>query len=286
MKKFNILNLFNIQKSLAETVCVGLIFYMALIIIAISIGLALTSFFHTAKSDIPSVISNMFVWSATLMAPLLALLLINTWKYQKAYELKKESIFEILEILARLKYNLVLKQTTIIELKRIKKFAVIKSSYYKFDFSEDEKINKLFFTKKFRIDSIKNDQTNTKEIINIYSKLHRDYAHLNQFFTVLMDDYKKYYSEITSQIEIEKLNYAYEVFHRTYERLKIYQPTDLIHKIIRHIEIPREYEIRPNIDSSTQEIVSYKNIEVMIKSIQSNIELLENKLFLILEDSD
>lgn len=286
MKKNTILNLSNTPKNLAETICLSLIFYMVLVVIAISIGLALTSFFNTQRSDVAAVVSNMLVWSATLMAPLIALLLINTWKYQKDYDLKKESIFEILEILAKVRYGLVLKEETIIELKRIKEFAVIKSSYYKFDFSEDEKINELFFTKKFRIDSIKDDRADTKEIINIYSKLHREYIHSNQFFTVLMDYYKKYYSEIANQIEIEKLNYAYEVFHRNYERLKINQPTDLIHTIIRQINIPRAYEVSSNISSSPSEIVSYNNIEAMIKSIKSDIESLESKLFLILETYD
>ncbi|NNP71285.1 hypothetical protein A7P53_00055 [Acinetobacter defluvii] len=286
MKKNTILNLFNTPKNLAETISLGLIFYMVLVVIAISIGLALTSFFNSERSDVAAVVSNMLVWSATLMAPLIALLLLNTWKHQKDYDLKKESIFEILEILARVRYSLVLKEETIIELKRIKEFAVIKNSYYKFDFSEDEKINELFFTKKFRIDLIKDDQVDTKEILNIYSKLHREYVHSNHFFTVLMDYYKKYYSEITNQIEIEKLNYAYEVFHRNYERLKIDQPTDLIYTIVRQINVPRAYKVFSNIDSSSSEIVSYDNMEVMIKSIKSDIDSLENKLFLILKNSD
>lgn len=75
---------------LAESICLFLIFYMFLFISAFLIGEILNLQFLTDTQAKASVISNMFVWSATLFAPIAALLLINSWKIQKKYEVQKE----------------------------------------------------------------------------------------------------------------------------------------------------------------------------------------------------
>lgn len=75
---------------LAESVCLFLIIYIILFIVSFLIGQILNIQFITEEHNRASVISNMFVWSATLFAPLAALLLINSWKSQKIYEVQKE----------------------------------------------------------------------------------------------------------------------------------------------------------------------------------------------------
>lgn len=89
--KLNSFLSFNLSSShLAETICLFLIIYLALFIAAFLVGQTLNLHFATETQGKASVISNMFVWSATLFAPLAALLLINSWKIQKKYEVQKE----------------------------------------------------------------------------------------------------------------------------------------------------------------------------------------------------
>lgn len=97
MKKLNLFKRNIVPNELAETISLSLIFYIVLACFALCIGLALTTIFGTDGPDIPSVISNMFVWSATLISPLVVILLINSWKSQKDYELKKEYASNILK---------------------------------------------------------------------------------------------------------------------------------------------------------------------------------------------
>lgn len=86
MKILNFLKNKITSNELAETIALSLIFYIVLVCFALCIGLALTTFFETENKEIPSVISNMFVWSATLIAPIIAILLLNSWRYQKNFE--------------------------------------------------------------------------------------------------------------------------------------------------------------------------------------------------------
>ncbi|SSR05943.1 hypothetical protein [Acinetobacter baumannii] len=87
MKIWNFLKNKIASKELAETISLSLIFYLVLVCFALCIGLALSTIFGTENKDIPSVLSNMFVWSATLIAPIIAILLINTWRYQKNFDI-------------------------------------------------------------------------------------------------------------------------------------------------------------------------------------------------------
>lgn len=86
MKILNYLKIKNFSKNLAETISLGLILYIVLVCFALCIGLGLTTFFNTDNGDIPAIISNMFVWSATLFAPIIAILILNAWRYQKNFE--------------------------------------------------------------------------------------------------------------------------------------------------------------------------------------------------------
>lgn len=86
MKIWNFLKNKITSNELAETIALSLIFYIVLVCFALCIGLALTTFCETDKKEIPSVVSNMFVWSATLIAPIIAILLLNSWRYQKNFE--------------------------------------------------------------------------------------------------------------------------------------------------------------------------------------------------------
>ena len=87
---------------LAESVCLFLIIYIILFIASFLIGQILNIHFITEEHNRASVISNMFVWSATLFAPLAALLLVNSWKVQKNYDLQKEISLDFIKNLLTL----------------------------------------------------------------------------------------------------------------------------------------------------------------------------------------
>lgn len=130
MKKLNLFKRNIVPNELAETISLSLIFYIVLVCFALCIGLALTTIFGTAKSDIPSVISNMFVWSATLISPLVVILLINSWKSQKDYELKKEYASSILKDTHSIELYLIDTITLIKAMQDIDKYLVVYKKYF------------------------------------------------------------------------------------------------------------------------------------------------------------
>lgn len=129
MKKLNFFKKDTGSNVLAETISLSLIFYIVLVCFALCIGLALTTIFGTATSDIPSVLSNMFVWSATLIAPLVVILLINSWKSQKDYELRKEIATKILNDTHSIEMYVIDVLSMIKTIKDINNYLVIYSTY-------------------------------------------------------------------------------------------------------------------------------------------------------------
>jgi hypothetical protein len=101
-----VLKLFKNRKTtngIVGTIVISTVCYFILIILALVIGLSLTKKFGTSPSDIPAVLSNMFVWSATLFAPIIAILLLNSWRHQKNFEANFELLNASEENLIRFK---------------------------------------------------------------------------------------------------------------------------------------------------------------------------------------
>lgn len=128
MKKLSLFKLSVKHKSLAEIISLSVIFYAVLACIALCIGLALTTFFGTDSNDIPSVISNMFVWSATLIAPVIVILLIDSWKSQKNFDLKKEYASTILNELHLILFEILEIKSFVLGISEIDKKLVINKS--------------------------------------------------------------------------------------------------------------------------------------------------------------
>ncbi|MHC6187048.1 hypothetical protein ACYU0V_13030 [Acinetobacter sp. X9] len=103
MKKLNFFRKNLGPNELMRTIFLSLIFYTILVLFAIGIGLILTKTYGTESKDVPSVISNMFVWSATLIAPIIAILLLNSWRFQKNYEANFELLNTAEENIIRFK---------------------------------------------------------------------------------------------------------------------------------------------------------------------------------------
>ena len=127
MKILNFLKNKITSNELAETIALSLIFYIVLVCFALCIGLALTTICETDKKEIPSVVSNMFVWSATLIAPIIAILLLNSWRYQKNFEADSTLLNSSEENLIRFNRKIDLICRTVI---RIYELYKLENSYY------------------------------------------------------------------------------------------------------------------------------------------------------------
>ncbi|WP_420684100.1 hypothetical protein [Acinetobacter baumannii] len=117
------------SNQLVKIIFLSLIIYIILIFFAIGIGLTLIKLYGTESKDVPSVISNMFVWSATLISPLVLILLINSWKSQKDYELKKEYASSILNDLHPISTYLIESIIIISTIERVNSHIILKHQY-------------------------------------------------------------------------------------------------------------------------------------------------------------
>ncbi|NWK73831.1 hypothetical protein HYG93_05900 [Acinetobacter sp. SwsAc6] len=81
--------------------------FIYLLILATGIGLFIIVIecFGGATTDIPSVLANVFVWSATLMAPFVVLLLANAWKIEYQKNLIKDISIDLIKNLIRCKHT-------------------------------------------------------------------------------------------------------------------------------------------------------------------------------------
>ncbi|MDO7480087.1 hypothetical protein Q5X66_12200 [Acinetobacter baumannii] len=209
------------SNELAETIALSLIFYIVLVCFALCIGLALTTIFETGNREIPAVLSNMFVWSATLISPLVAILLINSWKSQKDYELKKEYASSILNDLHPISTYLIESITIISTIENVNSHIILKHQYL-----AKEHIDLLLLVNK--------SYTNIhifSELYNINLKPeHRKLLSFCGFIDTsiknLFAQYSNYYSEIISTyrelINNNKnpdfsINYPIDNFKRAFE---------------------------------------------------------------------
>lgn len=83
-----------------------LFIYLVLLGFGLSLFVLIIECFGTKTTDIPSVLANVFVWSATLMAPFVVLLLANAWKMEYQKNLIKEISIDLIKNLIRCKHTL------------------------------------------------------------------------------------------------------------------------------------------------------------------------------------
>jgi hypothetical protein len=185
------LNKFSNTNNLAETICLSIIFYIVLTIIAVLIGLALTCIYETKAGEIPSVIASMLAWSATLITPIIAILLINSWKSQKSYEVEKEYASLILKDLHPILIGLVEIKNIIINLQTIDKNLVLFEKFL-------NPIDKNLRHESAEIYSnikIYSRISNNKNILDQQSRLeHHCMEIMDIYKSLINDEYKKYYN--------------------------------------------------------------------------------------------
>lgn len=270
MKKLNFLKKNTGPNELAETISLGLIFYIVLVCFALCIGLALTTIFGTIKSDIPSVLSNMFVWSATLIAPIIVILLLDSWKSQKNFE-SNSALLNTAEInLIRFKFetDLICKQIiNIYDLYDKKKKYYFTNSLYAKPLNENKQFLDEFYLNIERfIDYTKNDNLNslTTQFITISNEL----LFLNENFAKYI--YKPIYDELKLDNELELVDRIIYIFgqeERTTKLNSLY--SNFIHA---YKTVLVNYEIDRNTDELIMLTKSYEELYNLMNKYYIDID--------------
>lgn len=160
---------------------------------AVLIALILTCIYNTTPNDIPAVISNMFVWSATLITPIIAILLINSWKSQKSYEVEKEYASLILNDLHPILISLVRIKNIIINIKTVDQNLVLFEKYLiPIDINLRHESAKTYSNIK-----IYSKISDNKYVLDRHSRLEHHCIRIAGIYEHLINnDYKKYYNEV------------------------------------------------------------------------------------------
>lgn len=178
------------SESLAELISLALLYYMILAIFAICLSMAVCTLLQVTSDAKASVISNFFVWSATLYAPVLVILLINSWKVQKDFELRKELALNTLNDLRPIFVELIELRTILYNISNTSNQLVLYKKYL-----DREYLN--LSTKIFECYSnieVLNTLYKSKGFDELYRSLEKHCMELNNNFTHLTKTlYKSYY---------------------------------------------------------------------------------------------
>lgn len=274
MKILNFFKKDTVSNVLAETISLSLIFYIVLVCFALCIGLALTTIFGTTPSDIPSVISNMFVWSATLIAPIIVILLLDSWKSQKNFESDSELLnaAEINLIQFKFETDIICKQII-----KIYDLYNINEQYY---FTNALYTKPLSLNKKFLNDFYINIERfiaytkieELKLLTSQFMKISNELLYLNENFA--NKSYKPIYNELIMDNNLElvdrlicilnqperttKLNFLYTNFTHAYQIAVVNYEIDK--NTGEEQMIPKSYEELYNLMNSL-----YEKIDNIIK---------------------
>lgn len=266
MNKF--LNKFSNTNNLAETICLSIIFYIVLTIIAVLIGLILIYFYEIKPDEIPSVIVSMLAWSAALITPIIAILLINSWKSQKSYDVEKEYASLILNDLHPILISLVEIQNIIINIKTVDQNLVL---YEKYLIPIDTNVRHES-AKSYSNIKIYSQITSNKDILKKHSKLeHHCIRIMDGYDHLINNDYKKYFNEVIKTypeyIEDEKRpNFCKKYPDEKLFRRSILRIRSTLYSVI-NIEVH---------DPKTKEIFNYGEYKSFEDLLDATREILEN----------
>ncbi|PUU96138.1 hypothetical protein [Acinetobacter baumannii] len=199
MKILNFLKNKFTSNELAETIALSLIFYIVLVCFALCIGLALTTFCETDKKEIPSVVSNMFVWSATLIAPIIAILLLNSWRYQKNFEADSTLLNSCEENLIRFKNKIYPICQAVIKIHEVGSqdhtYYLAHSLFRRPLKISDECLNDFYLHMERYLNY--NEDTELKKLFNEYYGIANDFLYINK--QIISDCYSLIYYQLKEQ---------------------------------------------------------------------------------------
>lgn len=257
---------------LAETICLGILFYLVLFIFAFLLGKSITSNF---SSDKAAVISNFFVWSATLFAPIVVILLINSWKVQKDFELKKEFSLQLLKDLQPLFVEL-------IEIRSIS-FNIFKSSdelvlYKSFLEGKYLDLSKEAYKCYSNINTITKLYSST-ELDSLYNKLEKHCQQVDFLFSELNHGLYQEYYDMALTFDISYIKFNKNKFYKHDERERLIEQ---IRKIERFRTLPRGIKVSDRDGKNEKIFAKYDNYEELLnETIEIHNKILNTIISLI-----
>ncbi|HEO1786785.1 TPA: hypothetical protein VAM23_003355 [Acinetobacter baumannii] len=198
-----VLNLFkkNVQNGIIGTIVISLIFYIVIVSLALWIGLSFTHKYGNSTTDTPAVLSNMFVWSATLIGPIVAIILINSWRYQKNFEANFELLNASEENLIRFKNKIYPICQTVIKIHEVgcqdQRYYLAHSLFRRPLQISDECLNDFYLHMERYLNY--NENIELKKLFNEYYGIANDFLYINKQII------SSYYSPIYYQLKEQPL---------------------------------------------------------------------------------
>lgn len=144
-------------------------------------------------------------WSATIFAPIAAYILLDNWKDQKKYELKKEYIGIILSDLRPIFTKILIVYSNVANINKVQDSLVINKEYLDYKaLNIGDKITSLNGSLKLFSKIEKNS-----EILEVYDKLEMHCFFLDQFYKGIIQTYTNYYDAFTKPRQPD-LDYNYD----------------------------------------------------------------------------
>lgn len=132
-------------------------------------------------------------WSATIFAPIAAIFLLDNWKDQKAYELRKEYISFLLHDLRSVFSKILIISTTTSNIKRLDSHLVIKNEYLNY---KDLEIGSLVINLFGNIKVISKIDNNSS-LLELYDDFELHVFFIDYVYKNMIKRYINYYNQFT-----------------------------------------------------------------------------------------
>lgn len=224
-----------------------------------------------ALKDALSTTGSYFGAAATLGAAIIAAYLFDDWKEQADYETKKELSLDIIGLLAAIRFELIMTQEMLINLKLVESHLFLNTDYKNNHWNSFKKNINTTYPKIKYIKS--NNFIYDFDISKDYADLERYYEHIGTNFQNIIKEYSKYYDGMISELNMDKdKNYSQPYDH--YSKIGILKPlkaNDFLNEINKECGF---WIIYPK----NQKLIKFENINEMIKGALTILSRMETSL--------
>jgi len=220
---------------------------------------------------------------ATLGAGIIAARLYSNWKEQENYNLRKENINAVLNIINKINYDLMHKYEVILNIKSVKSHIYINNDYLKIDL-DYQQFKKEYFNYHNKLIQInifikkEGKKINIENFSDFYSDIERHHAEIYDRLKKILWKYDAYCKFINKKINISHHNYN---FKSPYEILLKNSNFDEKKRLIRLINDEVGFYLYENKKFS---LTKYDNIVDMIMHTSDNVKKIEKVLTDLLID--
>lgn len=139
------------------------------------------------SADFLSACGSILSASATFFAAIVAIKLYSDWRDPASYSLKKEQIFKVLSITAKLRFQLSNISEALIAFKKSKEFIVLNDQYL---------IYEVHDLKKQIFETVPSAKYLSPNIFSNYTEIERHFTYVEIFYIQAQKEYIKYYDQL------------------------------------------------------------------------------------------